>query len=256
MATNNTRVANVIHEVKAKEDAVERALSYPYPRPPTSYIFQDGQSTPLPDDFVPSPSYVAVLSVGSNASPVQLKRKYGDAETIPVLAVRLHGLDIVYGSLLSAYGCIPATAVASAGTVVDSHVTLLSPAAVTHMHKTEGGYDYCKLVQSDAVRVQYKDAHVHVPGHVFCYVSRDGGLLLDGQSYALAEFKAVGRTRPALGQRDMMDMFIRHLPAYANESRDHFIRRNTSDRDRRVEVMTHMKSTGRLDDCFQLVSSL
>ena len=43
---------------------------------------------------------VAVLSVGSNRAPVQLRRKFGDAAIIPVTPARLFDCDIVHAAML------------------------------------------------------------------------------------------------------------------------------------------------------------
>lgn len=238
-----------------REDVISRALGYPYPRPATSFLFQDGEAKELPENFKPDPSFIPVLAIGSNASPLQLRRKYGKDETIPVLAVDVHGLDVAYGALLSGYACIPATAVASKGTVVNIHLTLMSQSALQRMHLTEKGYHFCKVVQSDEVFVEFKDSCISIPGDIFIYIGKLGALLLDGQAYALAELTASGRVLPPLRQELMLKSFHSQLPEFGHETLEEFIYQIRIDNDRRARVMTQMKSAG-LDACFEIVQTL
>lgn len=72
-----------------------RAVDYPFDIPTSSFVFHPGTGSAVPFEAadVDADGRVAVLAVGSNASPSQLRRKF-PAETLAVEArpVALHAL--------------------------------------------------------------------------------------------------------------------------------------------------------------------
>ena len=113
-------------------ESFRRAISYPYYVPARSYVIAGACHeelaicAPIPDLSGRRP----VLAVGSNQSPEQLIRKFGDANlgTIPVIRATLTDFDIVYSPHVSAYGSIPTTLRHSPGTRVTLFVNWLTPA--------------------------------------------------------------------------------------------------------------------------------
>lgn len=56
---------------------IDRAVNYPYDAPDTAFVFENGRLRSL-DDAAILYDRTAVLSVGSNRAPVQLRRKFGE----------------------------------------------------------------------------------------------------------------------------------------------------------------------------------
>ena len=161
-------------------DVLARALGYPYPRPPSSFVFHAGTAHAFEDERWPSagalasPTCVAalrlacpaaaaataaavaagltpVLAIGSNAGPAQLARKYGRASfpdtSIPATRGLLRGFDVVFAPLAASYGSITATLHPSPSpdTAVEVYVTWLGGAELERMHETEAAYDLMEL---------------------------------------------------------------------------------------------------------------
>src|SRR5690606_19462991 len=122
----------------------ERALGYPYERPRWSF-----RCWPHHDHVAPVgvlrrgelDGRAAVLAIGSNAAPDQLRRKFGShhsgAQPIVVLRAGLRDHDVVFAAMVASYGSVPATLLEAPGTTCHVHVTFLDPAQLEHMHETE-----------------------------------------------------------------------------------------------------------------------
>ena len=101
-----------------------RAISYPYFAPNYSFSFYKGKFVKgICDDLS---NRIPILSVGSNRSPYQLKRKFSLNQNICVTPAILIDSDIVYAASLSAYGSMPATQWPSKGTKVELNVLWLN----------------------------------------------------------------------------------------------------------------------------------
>ncbi len=126
-------------------DPHHRAKTYPYETPGYSYVYEDARIVPLADWPEPLDELfadrTAVLAFGSNASPDQLTRKFGEflGAVIPVTQARLQDHDVVYSAHITSYGAIPATLAPSPGTLLKTWVTWLSQPQLEHMHRTEMG---------------------------------------------------------------------------------------------------------------------
>ena len=124
----------------------ERAISYPYFAPDYSFSFYKGQFLKgICDDLN---NRIPVLSVGSNRSPYQLKRKFSLGQDICITPATLYDSDIVYAASLSSYGSMPATQWPSKGTKVDLNVLWLKEEQLNIMHLTEAlgvAYNFVKL---------------------------------------------------------------------------------------------------------------
>lgn len=186
-------------------EALERALSYPYPIPSASYVYENGDSRSL-DGAAEVPDLGArtpVLAVSSNQSPIQLARKFDgpDWGAIPVIRVTLPGFDTVYSSHIAAYGSVAATLHSCPEATVTLFVTWLTAAQLARMHETEisaANYAYGRL------RVPGLKAEMgpHMDT-VHLYASRRGILRDGGQPIPLSEVEAAGRRWPSMTQRQI-----------------------------------------------------
>jgi len=183
---------------------IDRAILYPYSAPSGGYLLANGVLYGLDQNMIDRHQWifdgrVAVLSVGSNRAPVQLRRKFGDAAIIPVTPARLFDCDIVHAAMLGFYAAVPCTAFPCAGCIVSLNVAWLDAEQLEQMHRTEGigvAYDY--VMMQDVVH------DLLVPDQpVYGYSARSGVLdYADGIPAALPAIAAVGRRFPAVSQAD------------------------------------------------------
>ena len=239
------------------------ALAYPFARPQSSFLYVDGHTLLLTDtsaerfgdwrahyrnqeakvrDLIGEErakvfergDYHAVVAVGSNAAPVQLRRKYQsrlDNVVVPVLRVTLPGHIIAFGKHLAAYGSIGATIAEHEGASVKAYATLLGPDEFEVMNGTENlGETY------DHHDVTVADAPACVPADMVAYRSLAGHmpLLVEG-------FEHENPPHPYGGQWEAQQMAIDALGLHM--SVDQFLAENVADpemareRDRRLAAV-------------------
>ena len=132
----------------------DRAMSYPYFAPSYSFSFYKGEFIKgICDDLN---NRIPILSVGSNRSPYQLKRKFTLNQDICVTPATLHDSDVVFAASLSSYGSMPATQWPSKGTEVDLNVLWLNEEQLEIMHLSEAlgvAYNFVKL-KLDTVKIK------------------------------------------------------------------------------------------------------
>ena len=168
-------------------DILARALTYPYPVPGDDYLFSAGRSRPLCASF-PLAERTAVVAVGSNRAPQQLRRKFGDTAEIPVTQGTLVDYDVVYSAHVARYGSVPACLFPSANTRVEIWVNWLTPEQLAAMHLTEAvgvNYDFVALPQAS---VSGRGLGSDIAAYY--YKSRRGALAVAGQPAALAAVNA------------------------------------------------------------------
>jgi hypothetical protein len=187
------------------EDPLERALGYPYHRPEGSFVYEPATGAEAPLRREQLGGRTVVLAIGSNAAPVQLRRKFGrlagPGDVIPVVAGTLADHDVVFGALVASYGSIPATLHPSPGTGCRIHATLLTPAQLAVMNRSEGlgvSYDLVEI-SPDLVELEAPAA-----GQIWGYVARAGALRVDSSPIALAAIPATGRRFPASSQHEVL----------------------------------------------------
>jgi len=120
-----------------------------------------------------------VLSVGSNASPAQIRRKMANAglrAVVPITRVQVHGLVVGVSAHVSKPGYVPATPVADPAAVSDMWVLWLDPAALRAMDGTEPNYERIRLSSRYPVRLRPAPLGLAVRG-CSVYVSRHGHLI-------------------------------------------------------------------------------
>ena len=229
------------------------ALSYPFPRPQTPFIFLDGATWPLMQtsggfgdwiiDHAKGPmrmatalgeqrlsefergAYHAVAAVGSNAAPAQLRRKFRDHlddVAIPVIQISVPDHVVAYANRIAVYGSIPATLVERPGGSVRVWATLLTARDYAIMNGTEDrGEIY------DGVPI----SPIHVPEAIEkpfeAYACLTGSLPL-----RVSAFPSEGCGWPVGGQWEAQAAAIRALEL--DLSVDHFVLENTADPDLRL----------------------
>lgn len=183
-------------------DPVAHAKAYPFPAPNHCYLYEDGSWRPLDQPVADADARTPVLAAGSNQSPEQLARKYGDLPKtgpIPAQRGRLSDFDVVYAAHLARYGSVPATFQQSPGTVVTVFVLWLTDIQLERMHATEGNYTYDRL---EDVQVEL-DAGGALT-EVYAYTSKIGCLGDGGDCIGIAEIDAEQRRFPALRQPEVL----------------------------------------------------
>jgi len=224
------------------------ALSYPFPRPQSPFVFIDGETWPLtaldggfgdwsvtqagrarrlgdllgPDRLrvFESGAYHAVAAVGSNAAPAQLRRKFAahlDDVAIPVIQVEIPGHAVAYANRLAVYGSVPATLAACEGARVRVWATLLNERDYALMNATEDrGEVY------DAIAVTAEGAPQAVERPFEAYACLTGRLPL-----RVSAFPAAGCPWPEGGQWEAQQAAIKALGLEMPV--DRFILENTAD---------------------------
>lgn len=186
---------------KARSEAVERALAYPYGIPSRSYLLAGGRAVDPAASRVDLSARQALLAYGSNAAPEVLARKLaGDPDPVPVLRATLRGFDAVYSAHLSPYGAVPATLLRSAGTEVATFVAYLTREQLRAVSATEPNYEL-KALRGVSCRLERGDS-LHEPP---AFLSRHGCLLVGGFEVAVGEIEATGRRFPAMSQRQALE---------------------------------------------------
>lgn len=209
-------------------DPVERAMTYPYHIPDSSYLLRDGGWEPALIGPAETAGRIPVIATGSNRSPEQLARKYADFEgvTIPVQRAWLADFDVVFAAHITGYGSISANLLPSPGVRVDLSVTWLSDDQMARMHATEGrgfSYDYSEL---SGLALETEDGPVL--DRAFAYIHRGGALRVDGGLCGIAEIGAKGRPYPSLHQPKAIAEAHRRLAH--DGSVEAFIHENIADR--------------------------
>jgi hypothetical protein len=188
--------------VTGSDEALQRALRYPYAAPERSFVLAKGRAVepsawPGPEMSDREP----LLAYAANAAPAALTRKLG-RRAEPLLAERAAaiGFDVVYSAHVSLYGAVPATLIPSPGTEVAVFVLRLSAAQRQAIDATEPNYELSRL---PGLECRLDDGRVldELP----VYLSRHGPLDLDGSAVALAAVPATRRRLPALSEPEVLD---------------------------------------------------
>ncbi len=187
-------------------------LEYPFSVPTHSFLWSAGgveplsSSSPLGDLTA---ARHAVLAIGSNASPAQLTRKFGDRRftqpatpngCIPVLAASVDDVDVVYGAHVASYGALPATLLDTPGACAHVFVTWLTSVQLERMHVTEGLGGSYQLRRVCGVRSDGEE----VEG-ALSYVTVAGAAVLGGGPLGLASIPTPGSSWPRGTQREAWD---------------------------------------------------
>ena len=236
----------------AVQSEAQRAAEYPYAAPEGAFVLNKGRLAPLDDPAVLA-GRTAVLSVGSNRAPVQLRRKFGDDAIVPVTPAILHDCDIVHAATVSYYGAVSCTAFPSKGTDVMLNVAWLDEAQLAIMHRTEAvgvAYDYVRMLTGTITHLPVPIAGgdvVPAAQPVFGYSARGGALDLGaGKPGGLSRIPARNRQFSTLAQDSaaaLVQAFIAGIdPALGlGTDRDQFVDLVTGDKDCRLAVNRHLQ---------------
>ncbi len=196
---------------------LERARSYPYAIPDGSYTWNGGAVAAF--DPAARSGRTPVLAIGSNQSPQQLTRKFGDSGEIPVQRARLADFDIYYSAHITRYGAVPAMLQHAPGTVVTLSVTWLDDRQLDIMHGTElsaAKYEFAVIEKIDLAL----DCGAGLES-VYLYVGVNGHLMHDGDAVALAAVPAEGRRPRALTTAGILEIIRKRFAP--DDSPDEFV---------------------------------
>jgi hypothetical protein len=201
--------------------AIAQALAYPWERPGGSYLLDGGAIAPL-DEMSEGERRRAItrltgggggrlpaLSIGSNAAPAALQRKFAhftaEADrTVLALTGHLHDFDVGAAASPTLYGSMPATLFPSPGTAVRTTLLWVTPAQFTQLAWSEITYRLGRL------RTRFEgDEAGSGADEVLVFVSRFGTFCPHGEPAALAAIPASGRTAPELSQQQLLDAAAR-----------------------------------------------
>jgi len=216
------------------------AKSYPFEAPEGCFHFAEGGVRPIANARFEG--RVPVLAHGSNRSPDQLRRKYGEAAEIPVTAGWLDHYDVVYSAHITQYGSIASALRPAPGCRVRIFVNWLDERQLARMHETEGpsNYSYGTLTR---LSLSLDSGPTRRLGAARVYMSNHGHLSDGGRPVSLAAVPGERRPGRALHQEQVLD-FVRerHRPDLALDAmilgaiRDQALRRALID-DLRAEAV-------------------
>jgi hypothetical protein len=210
-------------------------MRYPYPTPNASFVMYGGKALPIAhsgrnlgdplvwqsgrrrylSDLAPwlnaGASRRAVLAVGSNAAPVQLRRKLaaGHEDVLPVIRARLQNFDVVYSAHISVYGAVPATLWQVPGATADVCVTFLTPEQEELVLDTEGGNYHYSMLPGVSLDLEY-DLWSET-GPIFAFVSKFGALSLHGGPVALDAVVSMRSPLPRCSEHALLKQIARRL---------------------------------------------
>ncbi len=191
------RTAQEVGRRTCREEDVVRAQEYPW--------HSGGDTVAAGPPGAGEDGRYPLLAIGSNAAPARLELKLAslpeEDRVLPVSPGELHDLDVGVSAHPTAYGSLPATLFASAGTAVRSTVLWVTSRQLTHLTWTELTY---RLGRLDAARFTADDGTpVDRP---LVFASRFGAFCPTGEPVALAAIPALRRTAIAHDQRILLDL--------------------------------------------------
>ena len=205
-----------------------RAREYPYAIPEGSYIWKGGKVGTF--DPAMRKDRTPVLAIGSNQSPDQLTRKFGDRGEIPVQRARLRDFDIYYSAHISGYGSVPAMLQHAPGAEVILAVNWLDDRQLDIMHGTElhaAKYRYAVIEDIGLALDCGTDLDF-----VHLYVGVNGHLMHDGGAIALSAVPANGRRPKALNTAEVLEVVRERFSP--GDSADEFVLKLVDDPDFRA----------------------
>ncbi|MGF1477010.1 MAG: hypothetical protein ACFB6S_15805 [Geminicoccaceae bacterium] len=193
---------------KPEQALIARAENYPFDLLDEPFALTAGQVDRVLQAI--DGDRVAVMAIGSNASPSRLIEKFGsDDQPLFVVPARLRDRAVVFSAHLTGYASMPATLVERAGAQAAVAMTFLTPRQLERMHLSESlGHSYT----FETIDPALVDLDVGVvPEKVYVYESVSGPLRIDGNCVRLAEVATLGSGLPALYQRTMLRLIQKHL---------------------------------------------
>ena len=204
------------------EDAhYERAIGYPWERPPGSCLVTDEGVEDLADidasrrkelvrKYVDeSADRVPLLAYGANGSPERLALKLAhlpdDHREALILAGNLEGFDVGAAAQPPLFSSMPATLIPSPGTAVRVAVLFLTPIQFTALWWTELSYRLGALTDV-TLTTEITEEPIK---RVILFISRWGAFCVDGAPVAMAAIDARNRHSTALTQTEILNAAAR-----------------------------------------------
>lgn len=186
---------------------VRHAANYPFDQYHWAYLYRNGRIERGP---LILEGRTAVAAAGSNGSPAQLQRKFGDCpEGIPVTNAIVRDHAVVYSAHFSKYGSLPAMLWPEPRAIVGVFVTWLTAAQLTRMHETEAlgaNYEFAAIVPAAVTLAPQAEATA-----VHYYRSLRGPLMYRGRPIRLAEIWSGNCALPILSQPAALRFVHRRL---------------------------------------------
>tara|TARA_B100000686_G_scaffold354793_1_gene467264 strand:- start:3433 stop:4182 length:750 start_codon:yes stop_codon:yes gene_type:complete len=243
-------------------EAINFALSYPYERPKDDFIYINGHSYKLSDrdghdindwrvqtgsgkkriaDLIAKTHYetdfsalIPVIAVGSNGSPVQLRRKfYTKHDTmIPTLMMTLENWTATYCRFISGYGAVPATITRHDGCQSILPVNFVDAATFKLLNNSEGLGEFYNLLEIDTRDLTHPEFKTF--DTIYAYKALD-----EGFNFRLDGFEVIGCDLPTYTQWEMQQHIIDSMKLDTDVVS--FIIANIEDADRRHMIGDKMK---------------
>ena len=213
-----------------EEEHFERAIGYPWGRPPGSCLVTDegvkdlgdidaSRRVELVSDYVAA-DRVRLLAYGANGSPERLALKLahlpdGHREAL-ILAGDLEDFDVGAAAQPPLFSSMPATLIPSPGTAVRVAVLLLTPIQFTALWWTELSY---KLGALTDVTLTTEITEEPIK-RLIVFISRWGAFCVDGAPVAMAAIDARNRHSTALTQTEILNAAARMSIGEGSTARD------------------------------------
>jgi hypothetical protein len=175
----NDRVDRTLEALGLARAPREDPLTYPGAWPATSGLLVGDRLLPL-DDRATYEDRTPVLAIGSNACPGQLRHKmaeFGIDSPVPMVKVRVTGIDIGVSAHVSRMGYVSASPVKAPDVVRELFVTWFDARQLAVVDASERAYDRAWLPGSELFHVEPGSGEL-LRG-VYAYVNRHG-VLRDG----------------------------------------------------------------------------
>lgn len=218
---------------------IERALNYPYQWPADCYLFHGGRAHPVTRRDPHREQRVPVLAYGSNRSPEQLGRKFGDLATSDAILVErceVRGWDVVHSAHVTRYGAVPAALHQQDEVTIQVAITWLNREQVRTMDLSEqAGRNYGRSPIGGSARLGDGDNCDTVQA----YLTSHGPLTVSNEIVSHAAIDAHGRPRTALHN---VEVLRRAHRAFGDElTFELFVIRLVEDSDYRERITDRLK---------------
>ena len=227
-------------------EGMERAKLYPYNAPNYGFLLNNGKIEPIPENLSLL-NKIPILAIGSNRAPSQLLRKFGTKETVAVTPAIIRNCDVIYASIISYYGAIPATLWPKAGSEIKLSIIWLNHFQLEIMHDSEAvgkAYDFVEFKEGlvDRKSLFYLDSKV------YGYVSRSGALnfsLNTSEIRALSAIRAKRRYLKSVNQAKAIKLVSKIIWGRNKEKDIYMFRKKIiSDKIYRIEIINKLRNMG------------
>jgi hypothetical protein len=215
-----------------EDEHYERAIGYPWGRPPGSCLVTDegvkdlgdidaGRRSELVSEYLDeSADRLPLLAYGANGSPERLALKLahlpdGHREAL-ILAGDLEDFDVGAAAQPPLFSSMPATLIPSPGTAVRVAVLFLTPIQFTALWWTELSYRLGALTDV-TLMTEITEEPIK---RVILFISRWGAFCVDGAPVAMAAIAARNRHSTALTQTEILNAAARISIGEGSTARD------------------------------------